>query len=822
MSKKITLFVKFISMNLLLLLLTVLLFQTCSDDNSPTEPETQSSLAEATVGSGGGTLKTDDFELSVPVGAFPVDTKLTLNLVENEDSGFDNIVSREFKLKGLPQSFSQPLTIKIKYSGKLTDSSYIAIGENVWVSSLNKEKISYHFLLADDSSCIISAKIAPPEDNNSSLGKSTPDEIIMDGVSIYVVTNLKEYLSANKHFKITYNTFLDKSKVKDLAAYLETAYTKIQDLGFSYSRRTNWPVEVTVKKLGSTVYGYSTNSMWGDNYGYMEFNMDKMNEAEEMKVTAGHEFFHMVQSLYDPRNRYSKSKFQSENLWIHEACSVWSESIFSNNPNYVSDAFLTSAGMVIHGAHDSDGENANFFGYGMASFIKYITDEFGVDILVKIYDEIYKGNNSFSAIDNVISEPTLAIWDDFLKKYLTYNIYRGNGFEPRWLFKEAASNNKKFIIQSDIDTLKKFSNNYHDLATQIFYINVKNDNLNLINENSQLVFEVSGKIIGDIQIFKENSEESLFLEEGTESVTINNFKSISDAGYVIIAAVSNLRLVYPYSETNSGEVTIKVVNKEADPTPVITEIVDRKSIYNNTIHNFTLPLGDAEIRGRNFREDCKVFINGIESTLQYRMFNDTTGFFQMPEQPGNISVKVVSDAGESNEFSYYCGVPLDYLATAESVEIIWRFTVGDLYAERILFSNPSDEVIVFPKSDFTWKDNVLTVDLSKVPNVNGSVQYTFAATGHKVENLKLDYTRSNESPNEIVHYLGEDFLVSQPNSGIKLGFRYSNEWTSNFLNSHTISMTGTTDYYGDGNIEEFDSLRTYYPQLKSMYLNFNQ
>ncbi|VAX21116.1 hypothetical protein MNBD_IGNAVI01-3090, partial [hydrothermal vent metagenome] len=37
MSKKITLFVKFISMNLLLLLLTVLLFQTCSDDNSPTE-----------------------------------------------------------------------------------------------------------------------------------------------------------------------------------------------------------------------------------------------------------------------------------------------------------------------------------------------------------------------------------------------------------------------------------------------------------------------------------------------------------------------------------------------------------------------------------------------------------------------------------------------------------------------------------------------------------------------------------------------------------------------------------------------------------------
>jgi len=825
MSKKITLLVKIFLLNVLFILFSTFLFQTCSDDNSPTEPKAQPSLATATIGSGGGTLKTDDFELSIPIGAFPTDTKLTLKLVENEDSGFDNIVSREFKIEGLPQSFSQPLTIKIKYSGELTDSSYIAIGENGWVSSLASENESYRLLKVRDSSDYLVAVIPPIVDDvllKTELN-STNKVDDQSTTSVLAISGYSSYISEQKHFKIDFPSSVPTEAI-DLASYLETAYSELKNLGFSYDRRTNWPVEVTVKKLESTVYGLSTNSIWGDNYGYMEFNFDKMGNAEEMKVTAGHEFFHLVQSLYDPRNRYSKAKFQSENLWIHEALSVWSEGLFSDKTDYVSGAFSTSAGMVVYGAQDSEGDVANYYGYGMSAFMKYLSDNFGNGVFVKIYDEIYSGHNSFSAIDNVIPDPTFSFWDEFIQEYLTYSLYKGEVFKPEWLTKEAASTGGSFVIRYDTDTIKTFSKKYNDLSARIHSVRTVAASLSAIDENSQLVFETEGNILGNIQLFKENKEESVFLKQGQNSVTLDNFRSITDAGYVIIAVVINSRLIAPYKETSSGELTIKVINKEVDPKPVITEIVDNVSLYYNTIRNFTLPLSVAKIRGRNLRENSKVFINGIESTLQYRMNNgDTTALFQMPEQPGNISVKVVSDAGESNVYSYYCGIPFDYLATAESVEIIWSFIVGDLGSQRFLYSNPSDEKIVFPKSDFTWKGNILTVDLSKVPNVGGSVQYTFAATGHKVENLKLDYTRSNESPNEIVHYLGEDFVVSQPNSGIKLGFRcYGAGPASKFLNGHTISMTGTTDYYGDGRIDEFDSLRTFYPQLKSMYLNFSE
>lgn len=833
MLKITTLFIRIFSLNFLLLLLSIFLFQTCSDDNSPTEPESSPALAEATIGSGGGTLKTDDFELIVPVGAFPIDTKLILSLVENESSRLDNIVSKEFMIEGLPRSFLQPITIKLKYSSELTDSSYIAIGKNVWVSSLNEETISYHLLPAMDSSGFITTQIAPTDGNNSFLGKSTQDKIVTDGVNIYAVSG-KDYLSNEKHFKIFYNSSLNESNVKNIAAYLETAYTKFQALGFQYDRRTVWPIEVNLEQGlktndGKTTYGLYATVFWSIynifnsyNAGYLRLNADFITDTEEMKSTIGHEFFHLVQGLYDTRSIYDKRSGPSKNYWIDEASAVWAEGLFSSDPKYVSGVFATSANMVLYGSNDSGGDYANFYGYGMSSFMKYISVKFGNGVIVKIYNEIFKGHYSFSAIDSAIPKPTSSFWDEFIQQYLTYSIYK---LEPQWLTLEAASAGRSFTIKEDTDTVKIYSENFNDLSARIYSVRTVASSLKSIDENSQLVFETEGNMIGNIELFKENKEESVFLKQGENSVTLDNFRSITDAGYVIIAAVTNSRLVAPYKETSSGELVIKVINKEVDTTPVITEIYDRTGFqYNNTTHSFTLPYDDAEIRGWNLGENSKVFINGIESTLQYRMFDDTSGFFQMPELIGNISVKVVSDVGESNEFTYYCGVPLSYLASAESVEIMWRFIVGDYGSKRELFLSPSDEVIVFPKGNLKWSDNKLTVDLSGVPNVDGSIQLTFLNTGDMVNNVQLDYSRRNESPNEVVHYLGENFTISQSRfGGIKYGFNYSNQIINDMLNMNTISLSGTTDTDGDGDVNEFDFLRTGdSDQLLYVYLNFSQ
>ncbi|VAX21110.1 hypothetical protein MNBD_IGNAVI01-3089 [hydrothermal vent metagenome] len=551
MSKKITLFVKFISMNLLLLLLTVLLFQTCSDDNSPTEPGVASTLAETTIGTGGGTLTTDELELNVPIGAFAGDTKISLS-VEKEDAGFDNALSKEYKFEGLPQTFTKPLTIKMKYNGDLTDNSYIAIGEDTFVKSLDGETTSYRLISARDSSGYLVATIPPTSDNGLFKGSSNTslngDDVAFSALAI---AGYVSYTSPNGHFKISFPSSVI-TQAYDLSDYLEAAYTKFQSLGFSYSRRTKWPIEVTVKRLESSVYGYSMNSMWGDNYGYMEFNFDKMGNAVDMKVTAGHEFFHLVQSLYDPRNRFSKAKFKSPHLWLDEASSVWSEEFFGGTSGYVSSVFDINAYEILKGAKDGSSDNAQSYGYGMASFIKYLTKEKGDDALVDVYDEIYAGKEVFSAISSVLPVNVSFSWNSYLKKLFSFSLYNGGSFRPPTLLSTARLKKHNFIVKSADDTLKTYKASLSDLGSTLFSIKNEFDKL---NSAAELEFTCKG---WNFQIYKVNSVESKFLVSGKDTLTLKDFKKIADKGYQIAVALYNDDMNSPYATTKDYEMEIRV------------------------------------------------------------------------------------------------------------------------------------------------------------------------------------------------------------------------------------------------------------------------
>ncbi|NOX64855.1 MAG: hypothetical protein GXO85_03425 [Chlorobi bacterium] len=551
MSKKTTLFVRIFSLNLLLLLLLGFLFQSCSNDNSPTEPGAPATLAETTIGSGGGTLKTDNLELNVPLGSFAADTKISLSLVQ-EDTGFDNSLSKEYKLEGIPQTFTKPLTIKMKYSGDLTDSSYIAIGENTFVKSLNAENVSYRLISARDSSGYLIATIPPASDaglfKESSNTSLNGDDLAFNALAI---AGYVSYTSPKGHFKISFPSSVI-TQVYNLSDYLEAAYAKFQSIGFSYSRRTKWPVEVTVKRLGSSVYGYSMNSMWGDNYGYMEFNFDKMGNAGDMKVTAGHEFFHLVQSLYDSRNRFSKAKFKAPQLWLDEASSVWSEDFFSITSGYVSPIFADNAFEVLNGAKTGDGDDAQSYGYGMASLIKYLTKEKGDNALVEVYDKIYAGKEAFSAISAALPVTLSFSWNSYLKKLFSFGLYNGDSFRPATLLSTAKLKKHNFIIKSIDDSLKIYKSSLPDLGATLF--SIKNEFTNL-SPAAELKFSCKGWLF---QIYKVNSVESKFLVSGKDTLTLKDFKKITDQGYQIAVALYNDDMDAPYTTTKDYEMEIRV------------------------------------------------------------------------------------------------------------------------------------------------------------------------------------------------------------------------------------------------------------------------
>ncbi|VAX29659.1 hypothetical protein MNBD_IGNAVI01-3171 [hydrothermal vent metagenome] len=237
--------------------------------------------------------------------------------------------------------------------------------------------------------------------------------------------------------------------------------------------------------------------------------------------------------------------------------------------------------------------------------------------------------------------------------------------------------------------------------------------------------------------------------------------------------------------------------------PIITDIIDY--LYNRDfqgIHRFTLPNNTAEIIGQNFDDYPqirKVYVNNIEAEVYN--WSDTLVEFKLPEQPtGNITIKLVTSNGESNEFPYFNGLPVSYLNSSESILIDAQFDVkfynakGDMNDSFSAGTRPQE----FNKNNFSWNDRVLTVDLNSVENISGTISYTFKNNGLEIEKVEVNYTRSNSWPNEIVHYIGNNFPYSETNNwhGNETTF-YSFGSCGEALEQNTTSIEGSINYVDD-------------------------
>lgn len=540
-----------------MLIIFLMLILGCSED-SPTEPKEEGikTLSTKTITSSGGSIKTDNIEIVIPSGAFSTSQEIKILESTDENLFSTNVVSDFFVLEGLPTEFAEPIKVKIKSTGTLSDSAYISVGEHNFISSLNEETTAYNLISAKDSSGFIIATIPPMM--NQSLGKSSNNSSIkVDNLSINLgaIAGYVSYKSEQGHFKINTPSSVI-TQAYDLADYLETAYSKFESIGFSYSRRTKWPVNVTIKRLNTNkneVYGYSINSMWGNNYGYMQFNFDKIDEAENMKITAGHEFFHLVQSLYDPRYAYSKAKSPMPNYWLDEASSVWSESFFSNTSNYLSPIFSDNVFDVFKGAKTGNEKiKSGEYGYGMASFIKYVTNKYGDSKLVEVYDNIYNGKSPFQSLSEILPINVGFSWHSYLKNLLSFDLYSGDSFRPGILSSYSTGEHQKFIIKSVRDSLATYKSQLSDLSATIFSVD---NQFKEMSSGSILEFTCKD---WKFQLYKITSSSSEMIESGKDILTVDNFKQLTEDGYKIIAVLYNDDYDSPFENNKEYEMEIRL------------------------------------------------------------------------------------------------------------------------------------------------------------------------------------------------------------------------------------------------------------------------
>jgi hypothetical protein len=309
------------------LLPAMLFYSACKKDKSENPPaDTYDLIGSGVIGQAGGTIATDDVIIEIPGGALNSDASIELYSSSTENPYGEDGNSEVYWLKGLPDQMNEPVKLSVRYNGTLKDQGFICFGKYVIATSGQDTTLTETLIPAADSSGFLQAWIIPVP------GKSLKSTQYQGryGLPFFSINNYWYYQT--DHFLIHFpGRYQSTGAVEALAAGLEGAYDTLLNMGFTYANRTSWPVDVTVSPLDPEIDGQTDRSFpYSSNSGYIEINTAIMTDKPLLTITGAHEFFHVVQDLYNYDEQYN---------WLQEASSVWFEEKFAANPSsYASGA----------------------------------------------------------------------------------------------------------------------------------------------------------------------------------------------------------------------------------------------------------------------------------------------------------------------------------------------------------------------------------------------------------------------------------------------------------------------------------------------------
>ncbi|RLD14528.1 MAG: hypothetical protein DRI28_03320, partial [Caldiserica bacterium] len=231
------------------------------------------------IGREGGVIETDTTQIIIPEGAFSEEVEIELY---EEAPKEEDIVSKVYRVKGFPTSYSKPITIKVKINGNYKEKVFLKVEYEGFIYDYGGIGIIKDFLKGGVSSGYLIATLPPIEGESGSKGlKASPKGVgfirianfdFKYSCSTLVSPSMKivSYKTEDNHFELSYPNNIDVKKIKKIGNFLEEAYKKFLDLGFSYKERGSWPMNVYLLNLGKEAYGYYSNSIFGNNYGYIE------------------------------------------------------------------------------------------------------------------------------------------------------------------------------------------------------------------------------------------------------------------------------------------------------------------------------------------------------------------------------------------------------------------------------------------------------------------------------------------------------------------------------------------------------------------------
>ncbi|MEN6626844.1 MAG: FG-GAP-like repeat-containing protein [Candidatus Sumerlaeia bacterium] len=406
-------------------------------------------VVSGAIGSAGGTLgaASDGLQIVVPASAFPAAAQLSLEVMGGS-VGPDS-VPLTWRLKGLPPDFKSPVKVRMKDIRSNTAlTPFIRLqrpGFSNTLSGATTGTVVRQATKASDGwlEVTIDEPGARTSADAASIAKAAAPTLMGDaadplaGYDYTFVMNLlseDQYRYDGGHFRITAAAKY-KDNLPQIATDLEDAYAYYTNtLGFDLSRRnwTKYPLEVCVMDLGKGSSGEPVNAYTVSSISYngisIELNQLILSERNAVRTTLAHEFFHVVQALYDSRNRVARAT-SNPDLWVDEATATYLESHFATIDGWQSDVLMAYKFMMFNGYEQAErfwGSTAQNYGYGAACLIANLVYRNGNNpaIIKTIYDKKKAGTKGLYALAQSATGYPLATWfTSLFENMLTGKIY---------------------------------------------------------------------------------------------------------------------------------------------------------------------------------------------------------------------------------------------------------------------------------------------------------------------------------------------------------------------------------------------------------------
>ncbi len=286
---------------------------------------------------------------------------------------------------------------------------YLALDEDVLAPSLGKGIARRVFLPAtiDLDRMTLTAVVPVDERSHATLSRigvlqapihidGSPEQIRQIRLQILTYRQCSQaILSQQGHFQVLRPGSVNPERINALLEELERQKQRIEALGFSFSKRYEYPIDVYLENIEPM--GLYSGSKLSDQGGILtirrSFLEDDMNEGQWQTLvsTVGHELMHLVQAFYDARGSFSKNSpwYEQPSLWLDEAVATWYEAEAIANPSYLSPTMLDntyfSEAPLFFPKSDEGQIPIQGHGYGASLFMRFLTNQYGKGLPSAIY-----------------------------------------------------------------------------------------------------------------------------------------------------------------------------------------------------------------------------------------------------------------------------------------------------------------------------------------------------------------------------------------------------------------------------------------------------